>query len=97
MNCLEKGEGEKRFAKMWRKQWLQIRNTSHLLISLDVSSRNLAKGLAKEVLGEVGQRQQNMRKRCEGIGEKKICHNIFQHLVIQNWILPVMKSEQSNS
>ena len=41
-----------RFAKMWRKQWLQIRNDSPLLILfLDVSSRNSAKGLAKEVVG----------------------------------------------
>ena len=36
---------------MWRKQWLQIRNDSPLLILfLDVSSRNSAKGLAKEVV-----------------------------------------------
>ena len=45
-----------RFAKMWRKQWLQIRNDSSLLILflddlIDVSSRNSAKGLAKEVVG----------------------------------------------
>ena len=41
-----------RFAQMWRKQWLQIRNDSPLLILfLDVSNINSAKGLAKEVVG----------------------------------------------
>ena len=45
-----------RFAKMCRKQWFQIRNDDSplLILFLDVSSRNSANGLAKEVFGSSG-------------------------------------------